>query len=560
MGQCPAFVLSSIPKLLCLVNSCEQFAVERQKPSECSSRKTGLTHMAQVTSPHTVTATSAQTSSHTRLIELLDALVRRAGAEPWGVRELAAQLNESRSTVSRILATLVERGMALEVGTGKYSLGPRLSVLTNALSASNLLLSASAQPLRQLAEATGATVLISICCPMSKGYFVASCGQAKSSLMFRPELGVMYPLTFGDLGRQFVHVLQKDSHESAPLSSNAFQDTSKNHGDNDQTDVGQLSESEFPQPLFLVIKKLANGLLAAISVHSVDGDTSINEVMEGQVMRLADEVVARMASGSEDVARRMPRIERDDAKSTPSRLERLLLLACSCPNGVSNTVGINDLLLCNAVTGKRLIQSGIQTEILSSVGPILYPGPKLYQWAAKIGYQENIADLTRPTVRALVQETGETIAILSYDEASRRAEFLDVIQGWRPIQYQLAIHTDVPLYAGAAGKAVLAYCDAETANSIELIKITDATITTREELQSELRAIHQRGWATGNGERVMGAFGLAVPFFADGKIRGSISATIPQYRKDDRDLPRLTQLMLEASAKIERLLSLGISL
>lgn len=79
-------------------------------------------------------------------------------------------------------------------------------------------------------------------------------------------------------------------------------------------------------------------------------------------------------------------------------------------------------------------------------------------------------------------------------------------------------------------------------------------------MKSELQAIRQRGWATGSGERVMGAFGLAVPFFADGKIRGSISATIPQYRKDDRDLPRLTQLMLEASAKIERLLSLGMSL
>jgi len=444
--------------------------------------------------------------------------------------------------------------MALEVGTGKYRLGPRLSVLTNALSASNVLLSASAQPLRQLAEATGATVLISICCPMNNGYFVASCGLAKSSLMFTPQLGVMYPLTFGDLGRRFVDVLEKNTEQPTVSSLNSFVHSG-------QSDIGYLSELEFPQPLFVVMKQLANGLLAAISVHSVDGDSSsISEHIEGQVMRFADEVAVRVAAGVAEVAKRMPSIELQDVKSTSSRLERLLLLGCSCPNGVSNTVGLNDLLLCNAATGKRLIQSGIQTGIVKSIDSFLYPGPKLYQWAAKIGYRENIADLTRPTVSDLVQETGETIAILSYDEVTRRAEFLDVIQGWRPIQYQLSIHTDVPLYAGAAGKAVLAYCDAETVNSIELVKITDATITSRQELQDELRAIHKRGWATGNGERVMGAFGLAVPYFADGKIRGSISATIPQYRKDDRDLPRLTQLMLEASAKIERLLSLGITL
>ncbi|MET0125514.1 MAG: IclR family transcriptional regulator C-terminal domain-containing protein, partial [Pseudomonas caspiana] len=186
------------------------------------------------------------------------------------------------------------------------------------------------------------------------------------------------------------------------------------------------------------------------------------------------------------------------------------------------------------------------------------PGPKLIQWAAKIGYRSNIADLARSTVQHLVQETGETIALLSYDQASRRAEFLDVIQGWRPIQYQLAIHSEVPLYAGAAGKAVLAYCDQHVVESIELLKITDATITDRDELVAELGSICERGWATGTGERVTGAFGLAVPFFVDGKIRGSISATIPQYRKDDRDLPRLTQLMREATLKIERLLSLGI--
>ena len=497
------------------------------------------------TAPHSV----LQTSSHTRLIEVLDALVRRDDGEPWGVRELAAELSESRSTVNRILVALVERGLALEIGTGKYTLGPRLTVLANSSSALNEL-DEGTQSLQQLAELANATALISICCPLSGGYFVAACGQAMSSLMFRPELGVLYPLSFGDIGRCIREVLPKQDvacnqrDVNGPALRGAF---------------GALSESEFPAPLAISTKSLGNGLVVAVSVHSVNGQVSNkNDQIDKAVSRFADEMAMEVGSRLKRV-KQIRSISAEDTKSTAVRLERLLLLAYASPEGWDDTAALNSLLLCNSVTCKRLIQSGIQTEVLSRVGNRLFPGPRLFQWASKIGQQTNIADLSRPTVQSLVQETGETIAILSYDETTQRATFLDVIQGWRPIQYQLAINTDVPLYAGAAGKAVLAFCSKEVANSIELIRITEATITSRPELETELKIIQDRGWATGTGERVLGAFGLAVPFFADGKIRGSISATIPQYRKDDRDLPRLTQLMLEASAKIGRLLSLGIS-
>ncbi|WP_224789279.1 hypothetical protein, partial [Pseudomonas fluorescens] len=88
----------------------------------------------------------------------------------------------------------------------------------------------------------------------------------------------------------------------------------------------------------------------------------------------------------------------------------------------------------------------------------VYPGPRLYKWAARVNSaHRDLADITRKILSSLVQESGETIALLSYDETTQRAEFLDVIQGWRPIQYKLQVNVDVPLYAGAAGKAVLAY-------------------------------------------------------------------------------------------------------
>ncbi|MFK7697973.1 IclR family transcriptional regulator domain-containing protein [Pseudomonas caspiana] len=502
--------------------------------------------------------TSSPASSHTRLIEVIDALVFRVGAEPWGVRELAAELDESRSTVNRILHSLVEQGFALEAGAGKYTIGPRLSVLTNALSSGSVLLQLGKDGLAELANATRATALISICNPVDGRYFVAACSEPQTSLTFRPELGVMHPQSFGGIGKQLAAFL--DAGELVQSIPSA--DSSHVHDDLPLRGLpGTLSESEFPEPLSVAVQKLHNGMIVAVSIHSADGEhVQATEQAEHLVVSFADKLGAAVNGASNQRNSSDPVVTLEDTKSTVSRLERLLLIACAFPQGVKNTVGLQDQLLCNAATAKRLVHSGEQAGIVVSVGSTLYPGPKLYQWASRLGYRDNIADLTRSTVHKLVQETGETIAILSFDEVLKRAMFLDVIQGWRPIQYQLSVNTDVPLYAGAAGKAVLAYCDQQTIDSIELIRLTEATIIDRAKLNSDLELIAQRGWATGTGERVLGAFGLAVPFFVDGRVRGSISATIPQYRKDERDLPTLTQLMQEATRKIGRLLSLGVSL
>lgn len=501
--------------------------------------------------------TGSPASSHTRLIEVIDALVLRVGAEPWGVRELAAELKESRSTVNRILLTLVEQGFALEAGAGKYTVGPRLSVLTNALSSSSALLQLGNDGLSELANATAATALISISDTVVGGYFVAACSEPQASLTFRPEPGVLHPPSFGGIGRQLSAFLEDGESAVALTPSVPNQPGVSQHP---KTLLGMFSESEFPEPLSVAVRKLQNGLIVAVSVHSADGQLAqSNERTDKLVMKFADRLARAVDGKLSQAGACEPVVSLEDSKSTVARLERLLLIACAFPQGVRNTAGLHDQLLCNAATAKRLVQSGVQAGIVVSVGSILYPGPKLFQWASRLGYRDNIADLTRSTVHKLVQETGETIAILSFDEKLNQAQFLDVIQGWRPIQYQLSINTEVPLYAGAAGKAVLAYCDQQAIDSIELVKLTEATIVDRDELNADLALIAQRGWATGAGERVLGAFGLAVPFFVDGKVRGSISATIPQYRKDERDLPMLTQLMQEATRKIGRLLSLGVS-
>lgn len=497
--------------------------------------------------PHANSTDTASTSSHTRLIEVLDALVRRVGGEPWGVRELATDLEESRSTVSRILSSLVEKGFAIEIGVGKYALGSRLRVLANALFERSELMRASRSTLNELASAAKRTAMLSVFSPQEDGYFVAGCTEGQTALTFRPDLGVVFPISYGEIGRQFSEVsLRKNS--SHPPGKRPR--TPSNAGT-----FSLLSEAEFPKALAIATDHLDGGLLIALSLHSL-GNASGDEALPSD-----DQISAAMANlvlQANSSSPRMPQVSHDDDKSSVARFERLLQIICGSPNGVLMGEGLHSALVCNVVTAKKILQSAAEAGITHLAEDRFYPGTKLFKWAARIhSHPLSLSDLCRPIMQELVQETGETVGFLSYDESTRKAQFLDVFQGWRPIQYKLQTHADVSLYAGAAGKAVLAYLAPDIADSLELVKFTDATITSREKLNTELELVRARGWSTGEGERVPGAFGLAVPFFVDGQVHGSISATIPQYRKDDCNLPQLVEQMREGAQRIEKLLSLG---
>lgn len=493
--------------------------------------------------------TSGLPNSHARLIDVLDALVSRIDSEPWGVRELASELEESRSTVNRILSALVERGLAVEVGSGKYGVGPRLGVLTAKLQRASPLFDWCSSQLSTVAETSGCTVMLSICCPTTKRYFVANYSSAKASLTFTPALGVQYPLTFGDIGRHFAPLVARLDSASA---------ASTNIGDY-RTPLlrGQLAESEYPRARAIVCTALGNGLLVSLSTHKIESEVEVlPDQEEEQLLALCNRLEEKVAVDPSVIRNAISIFSDPGSRQTTARLERLILLHCLFPQGIADFRHCHEMLLCNSVTAIRLIQSAVTTGLSTVVSGRAYPGPRLYQWAARLGGRRNsLADWVRPIINTVVERTGETIALLSYDEGARRAEFLEVVQGWRPIQYQLQTHVDVPLYAGASGKAVLAHCSPHEISRIQLQPFTETTITSHQALCEELATIRERGWATGDGERVPGAFGLATPFFIDGQVRGAISATVPRYRKEDLDLPKLASQMQEASRKISILLS-----
>jgi len=485
----------------------------------------------------------AATSSHGRLIEVLDALVRRAEGEPWGVRELASELDESRSTINRILAALVERDLAAEDGAGKYRVGPRLRVLMQAVSTHSAVWNAAGKLLDELAGDAKQSALLSVYAPHCDGYFVLCCGEAAATLAFRPQLGAIYPLGFGDIGRAFADHLNSGAQpdqQQLPVPVNNGQ---------------AMAESEFPAAVALATRCLPQGLLVTVSLHDLGagGGSSASAAL-----RKVEQVLNHL-EGLPVTARACPQVRGcDEDSATAARLEVLLQILCAVPDGYPCKAGIAAELQCNSATARKIVESAAQASLVFASGQALYPAARLYQWAAVLGDNRfPVAKLCRAIVEALVKQTGETVAFLSFDACSSTAQFIEVAQGWKPIQYKLETGVEVPLYAGAAGKAVLAHLAPEFADGLTLNRFTEATIVSHSALQADLLAIRERGWSQGDGERVLGAFGIGVPFFVDGQVAGSLSATIPQYRKQDCDVAALVDHMKLATSRISRLLSLG---
>ncbi|MFC4245997.1 IclR family transcriptional regulator [Natribaculum luteum] len=147
-----------------------------------------------------------------------------------------------------------------------------------------------------------------------------------------------------------------------------------------------------------------------------------------------------------------------------------------------------------------------------------------------------IYDLVRDRLDDLSSTTGERAQFTVLED--NRAVCVARSSGEKAIRSSLQVGEYAHLHCIAAGKAMLACFPEERVDTaIEthgLPKKTDNTITTREELDTELAAIRERGYAIDNEERVRGIRCLAAPIRDDsGGVRGAISISGPVRRMDD---------------------------
>lgn len=504
---------------------------------------------------------STGSAANDRIVAVLGALICRPAGHPWGARELAEDLDLSRSTVHRVLQALTERNLAVQTANATYVCGPRLQVLLGRLHRSHPLLCQTRPLAEELAKACDATILLSLYDPVRTQGFVALSAIPEGPVRYRLDPGTVIPLHAGAAGRAILAELGPDVLDRLKLAPHTPETVT------DPAELKNLLQQARQDGVAISIGQhvaLAAGVGAPLRAAGLLGAISAtrprHETSRGDLEHFAPLVreTARRASRS---ALDTPEQEHlsgsptEEGGSATARIERLIAaLASSRPLPMGGRA-LARVLHGNPATATRLLDSALATGLATAHEEHAVPGPLLLRWAATLGPLHSTGALVTPALRTLAQQTGETIALTEYGAATRTARMTAVMPGSKPVHYQLPTDSEVPLAAGAAGKAILAHLPVDTLQDLELVEYTDHTPLNRTAIKKDLAHIRERGWATGDGEHIPNAYGIAVPYFADHQVAGSITATIPRHRADELNIETLTNQLTTVAEAITRLLT-----
>jgi len=178
-------------------------------------------------------------------------------------------------------------------------------------------------------------------------------------------------------------------------------------------------------------------------------------------------------------------------------------------------------------------------------------GPKLLIGTGATVSSERLIRHADAALRMLVHETGETAVVVRRIGLS--SVCLHQIESDEALRVTLEPGTMSPLYAGAAGRTVLAFAPAEILDEVlaqDLLRITGST-PTEADLRASLGRIVMTGMAESEGELIEGSVAIAAPVFREDGIVGAIALLGPAFRCDRAWRARAGRLLQEAARTID---------
>lgn len=161
----------------------------------------------------------------------------------------------------------------------------------------------------------------------------------------------------------------------------------------------------------------------------------------------------------------------------------------------------------------------------------------------------SLRQTVRPILEDLVERTEESAALIVRDRD--RALCIDCVESDLGIRFSQKVGRAVPLYAGAAGKVLLAFMDTGERDTllqkVKLKRVGPRTIQEKKILLQRLEQIRKAGYDLSQEEVTQGAFGLAAPVLDRRQCAiAAISVSGPKFRLSADWVPRLKSAVLAA--------------
>ena len=171
----------------------------------------------------------------------------------------------------------------------------------------------------------------------------------------------------------------------------------------------------------------------------------------------------------------------------------------------------------------------------------------------------DIRKLASPYLHQLTEITGETahLAIMEQHEIV----YIDKLESTQTIRMFSNIGKRAPIHCTGIGKAIFAFLPdrkiEEIINETGLHKYTEKTLTTAEEMFSNIQEIRNRGYSIDNEEHEIGIKCAAAPIFNHNQeVIAGISVAGPIMRVDEKKLKVMAKEVLRVSSEISKLLGM----
>ena len=205
-----------------------------------------------------------------------------------------------------------------------------------------------------------------------------------------------------------------------------------------------------------------------------------------------------------------------------------------CPNGASLTELAQQVGLSTSTTHRLLTTLEEQRYVrFEHTARLWMIGIQSFVTGSTFIKARNFTDIARPHMRALMEETGETVNLAVPD--SGEAVIVAQVECRQLMRALAAPGRRVLLHCSAVGKALLAtLSDAEVASILRrhgLPRFTPTTLTTVKRLREELDLAAERGYAVDNEEHSIGVRCIAAVIRDEHhEAVGAISVSGPAVR------------------------------
>jgi DNA-binding IclR family transcriptional regulator len=181
------------------------------------------------------------------------------------------------------------------------------------------------------------------------------------------------------------------------------------------------------------------------------------------------------------------------------------------------------------------------------------PGIRLAILGKSYAKNDNVEIITRPVVKHVAQETGESATFFVAHGSERIALIRE--EGTHAVRFSIKEGQRLPIYAGASGKVLLAFGPEDLLTQLKsrgkLPRITSQTITSPVKLIQQIKTIQKKGYAISKGENIPEVHAIAAPVFDfSNQLIGAVGIAGPASRLNDQQIRKRLKIIIEAANEL----------